>query len=538
LTFQLRYYGDIHEDQFCRLDHCHIMIFSTRIIAAIDIGTNSIHMVVAKVNDSGFEVIAREKDNTRLGEGGGDMKMLSPEAMERGIEALRHMRRVADAHRASVFAVATSAVREAKNSSDFVDRVANEAGIDIEVISGVEEARLIHLGVLQALPLSDKRSLLIDIGGGSTEVVIFDHTEELFVRSFKIGAVRLSNRFFPNGSTHPASVSSCSKFIASTVEPVKREVLKIGHEVAIVSSGTGETLARMCWMLTHDETPRSMNGVTFTAEELGNVTAKIASSTIEERAKLDGLDADRVDIILAGALILDTLANSFSITSFMYCDYALREGVLLDAAQRLDPDVNNDLHNVAIQSARKLAERCDDDPSHSLKVAHLSCMLFDELSHLYELDPHHRLYLEAAAVLANVGLVVSHARHHLHTYYIVRNADLVGFTDHEIELIAQIARYHRKSEPKLQHAAFAALSEADQHTVRMLSAILRIAIGLDRTHDGRTTSVSVSQKNTSLQITLHGKKRADLDLNLYATQQRVALLADVFQCTVTVAIAT
>jgi exopolyphosphatase/guanosine-5'-triphosphate,3'-diphosphate pyrophosphatase len=514
------------------------MIFSTRIIAAIDIGTNSIHMVVAKVSDSGFEVIAREKDNTRLGEGGGDMKILSPEAMERGIDALRHMRRVADAHRASVFAVATSAVREAKNSSDFVGRVANEAGIDIEVISGVEEARLIHLGVLQALPLSDKRSLLIDIGGGSTEVVIFDHTEELFVRSFKIGAVRLSNRFFPNGSTHPASVPSCSKFIASTVEPVKREVLKVGHEVAIVSSGTGETLARMCWMLTHDEMPRSMNGVRFTADELHQVTRMIALSTLVERSQLEGLEADRVDIILAGALILDTLATSFAIASFMYCDYALREGVLLDAAQRLDPDVNNDLHNVAIQSARKLAERCDDDPSHSLNVSHLSCVLFDELSHSYELDPHHRLYLETAAVLANVGLVVSHARHHLHTYYIVRNADLVGFTDHEIELIAQIARYHRKSEPKLQHAAFAALSEADQHTVRMLSAILRIAIGLDRTHDGRTTSVSVSQKNTSLQITLHGKKRADLDLNLYATQQRVALLADVFECSVTVAIAT
>ena len=512
------------------------MSFSSRIIAAIDIGTNSIHMVVAKVSPSGFEVITREKDNTRLGEGGGDMKMLSPEAIERGIAALRNMRRIADAHKASVFAVATSAVREAKNSADFVDRAANEAGIDIEVISGVEEARLIHLGVLQALPLSDKRSLLIDIGGGSTEVVIFDHTEELFVRSFKIGAVRLTNRFFPFTSTHPASVPSCSKFIASTVEPVKREVLKLRHEVAIVSSGTAETLARMCWMLSHDETPRSMNGVIFTADELHQVTKMIASSTLEEREKLDGLDADRVDIILAGALILDTLASSFAITSFMYCDYALREGVLLDAAQRLDPEVNNDLHNVAIQSARKLAERCDDDPSHSLNVSRLSCMLFDELSQKYEIDPHHRLYLEAAAVLANVGLVVSHARHHLHTYYIVRNADLVGFTDHEIELIAQIARYHRKSEPKLQHAAFAALSEDDQHTVRMLSAILRIAIGLDRTHDGRTTSVSVTQKNKSLHLLLEGEKNEDLDLNLYATQQRVALLADVFQCNVTVAI--
>jgi len=512
------------------------MNLSSRVIAAIDIGTNSIHMVVAKVSPSGFEVIAREKDNTRLGEGGGDMKILSPEAIERGIEALRNMRRIADAHRASVFAVATSAVREAKNSSDFVDRAATEAGIDIEVISGVEEARLIHLGVLQALPLSDKRSLLIDIGGGSTEVVVFDHTEELFVRSFKIGAVRLSNRFFPSGSTHPASVSSCSQFVASTIEPTKREVLKLGHDVAVVSSGTGETLARMCWMLTHDESPRSMNGIAFSFDQLRTVTSKIASCTLAQRAELEGLDADRVDIILAGALILESLAKTFNITEFTYCDYALREGVLLDAAQRLNPEVDNDLHNVAIQSARKLAERCDEDPSHGLNVSRLSCMLFDELSHLYELDSHHRLYLEAAAVLANVGLVVSHARHHLHTYYIVRNADLVGFTDHEIELIAQIARYHRKSEPKIQHATFAALSEEDQNIVRMLSGMLRIAIGLDRTHDGRTSSISVKQKGKALHLTLGSNTKEDLELNLYATQQRVALLAEVFHCAVTASI--
>jgi exopolyphosphatase/guanosine-5'-triphosphate,3'-diphosphate pyrophosphatase len=324
--------------------------------------------------------------------------------------------------------------------------------------------------------------------------------------------------------------------VASTIEPTKREVLKLGHDVAVVSSGTGETLARMCWMLTHDESPRSMNGIAFSFDQLRTVTSKIASCTLAQRAELEGLDADRVDIILAGALILESLAKTFNITEFTYCDYALREGVLLDAAQRLNPEVDNDLHNVAIQSARKLAERCDEDPSHGLNVSRLSCMLFDELSHLYELDSHHRLYLEAAAVLANVGLVVSHARHHLHTYYIVRNADLVGFTDHEIELIAQIARYHRKSEPKIQHATFAALSEEDQNIVRMLSGILRIAIGLDRTHDGRTSSISVKQKGKALHLTLGSNTKEDLELNLYATQQRVALLAEVFHCAVTASI--
>jgi len=179
--------------------------------------------------------------------------------------------------------------------------------------------------------------------------------------------------------------------------------------------------------------------------------------------------------------------------------------------------------------------RCDDDVNHSINVARLSCMLFDELSKHFEIDPHNRLYLETAALLANVGLVVSHARHHLHTYYIVRNADLVGFTDHEIELVAQIARYHRKSEPKLQHAAFAALTSLDQEMVRMLSAILRIGIGLDRTHDGRTSGVKVSMKQTQIHITISRESDEDQELNLYAAQQRTSLLSDVFQCPVVVA---
>ena len=507
---------------------------TTRAIAAIDIGTNSIHMIVAKVNESGFEIITREKDTTRLGEGGGDMKTLSLDAMNRGVEALRHMKRIADVHKADVFAVATSAVREAKNADDFVQRVAIEAGIAIHVISGVEEARLIHLGVLQALPLTKKRSILIDIGGGSTEVVVFDHLKELFARSFKLGAVRLTNRFFRQGSTHPSSVPSCRRFIESTIEPAKREVKKLSHDIAVVSSGTAETLAQMCWLLDHKELPRNINGITFSREQLRTVTQAIISTAPSERINLNGMEAGRVDIILAGAIILDSLAETFEITQFTFSDYALREGVLLDASRRLEPQIDKDLRNVAIDSARKLAERCDDDVQHSQTVARLSCMMFDALSSTYEIDPHYRLYLEAASLLANVGLVVSHAKHHLHTYYMVRNADLVGFTDHEIELVAQIARYHRKSEPKPQHASYAALPPHDQETVRMMSAILRVSIGLDRTHDGRTTEISLRAKGDKIAITLIGDKKSDLSLNVYAAQQRTALMAEVFGADVTV----
>ena len=484
---------------------------------------------------AGFEVITREKNAARLGEGGGDMKKLGDDAMDRGITALQHMRRIADVHRASIFAVATSAVREARNADVFVDRAATEAGVDIQIISGIEEARLIHLGVLQALPLTEKRSILIDIGGGSTEVVVFDHLEELFARSFKIGAVRFTNRFFPPGSLHPSAVSACSQFVESLLAPAVREIKKLGHDIAVVSSGTAETLAQMCWLQSHHELPKSLNGIEFTRDQLDEVTQIIVSTSVDERGTLPGMDAGRVDIILAGALILQSLAYEFGVTSFTYSDYALREGVLLDAYRRLDPEVDKDLRHVAIDGARKLAMRCDDDINHSTNVARLSCMLFDELSKLFEIDPHNRLYLETAALLANVGLVVSHARHHLHTYYIVRNADLVGFTDHEIELVAQIARYHRKSEPKLQHASFAALTTPDQEMVRMLSAILRIGIGLDRTHDGRTRGLKASLKQSQIHITVSRESDEDLELNLYAAQQRTTLLGEVFQCPVTVA---
>lgn len=496
------------------------------VIAAIDIGTNSVHMVVARGTGPAFEVVTREKSPVRLGEGGGDMKRLGDAAMDRGVRTLAHMKKVADAHKAEVFAVATSAVREAENGRDFVSRVAREAGIDIRVISGVEEARLIHLGATQALPLEGKRSLLIDIGGGSTEVVIADHLDELFARSFKLGAVRLTNRFFADGTKIAPAAMSCTKYVESMVAPVKREVRALGHDVAVVSSGTAETLARMCGFARDGRIPLSMNGFTFSREELVAVTgAIIGAQDVAARTQLAGMDPGRADIILAGALILDGLAEAFRIDSFAFSEYALREGVLMDAARRLAPDSDGDIRHVAIESALKLCRRCDDDPDHATTVARLSCRIFDQLATDIELDPVDRLYLETAAILANVGLAVSHAKHHIHSYYVIRNADLLGLSDREIGLVAQIARYHRKSEPKDQHEDFAGLDPDDKSRVRLLAGILRVAIGLDRTHDGRVSDVIVTTTTDEVTVQVLAQSGAELDLNLYAADERAGLLA-------------
>jgi exopolyphosphatase/guanosine-5'-triphosphate,3'-diphosphate pyrophosphatase len=505
------------------------------VIAAIDIGTNSTHMVVARITPSGFEVITREKNQTRLGEGGGDMKELSAAAMDRGIHALRHMKKIADAHQAHVVAVATSAVREANNAEEFVKRAHDEAAIDIEVISGLEEARLIHSAVLRALPLTGVESLLIDIGGGSTEVVVFTSTTEHFARSFKLGSVRLTHRFFPSPQASKSELLEARQFIASSIEPARKGLRRRNPRKAIVTSGTGETLARMCSFLGTGDAPRSMNGATFSRQQLSTVVRAIADAPdIATRSEIPGIDFTRADIILAGAIILEEFATALDVSEFTYCDFALREGLLFNEMQRLTPGGTDDIRHVALASATKFAMRCDDDFPHAQALARLACTLFDQLSKHFELDNNDRLYLETASLLANVGITVSHAKHHLHSYYMIRNADLLGLTDDEIEVIAQIARYHRKGEPKLSHEPFRTLSLQDQNRVRLLSSILRVAIGLDRTHDGRIENVKISVTKTDITITISASQKVDIDLNVYAANERTALLAEVFEHNVVV----
>lgn len=499
------------------------------LVAALDIGTNSFHLVVARPVPGGFEVVTREKDVVRLGHGGGDMKELSDDAMERGLRTLTRMAGIASSHDAEIRAVATSAVREAKNRSDFIKRVRKETGVEIEVISGVEEARLIHLGVLNAIGIHDRPMFACDIGGGSTEVVVGLDDEVLFARSFKLGAVRLTDRFFASSSLHPSAIPSCRSFIRSSLSVVAPEVAELGFEVVAASSGTAESIARMILRARGTTEPKSMNRFEFTGDEVRSVVNALQSApTTAERTKQFGLESNRADIILAGALIMEGLVDIFGLQSLMFSDYALREGLLLDTLRREGLIEVDEDHDAARRSVQQLADRCDDRPEHSQHVAELAVNLFDELRESLKLVPESRRYLEFAALLANVGVVVSHAKHHLHSYYLIRNSELMGLTDREVEIIAQVARYHRKGLPKTEHAEFAALSSADQRIVRNLAALLRVAIGLDRTYDARVKSASV--KVGAEEITILAKsrgKKTDISLNLYAANERKGLLAEV-----------
>jgi exopolyphosphatase / guanosine-5'-triphosphate,3'-diphosphate pyrophosphatase len=497
-------------------------------LAALDIGTNSFHLVVARLLEHGFEVVTREKETVRLGHGGGDMKQLAPDAMDRGISSLRRMQRIAAVHNAPIRAVATSAVREARNADEFLERARREAKIEIEVISGLEESRLIHLGVLQAVPAFDRRLILVDIGGGSTEVLIGERGETLTARSFKLGAVRLTDRFFPNGNASPQAVKECRSYIRSILATFEREIEVLGFDIAIASSGTAETLARMVHAVRDDTPLHTFNRFEFTVDELQSITDALAKKrTSEERRGFPGLDPNRTDIIVAGALVLEGVADVYGIKSLVFSEAALREGVLLDTIARMQGGALHHLRDVSRRSIRALAERCDDDPGHSAHVAALALQLFDATVDLHHLPFDAREYLEAGALLANVGLVISHSKHHLHSYYVIRNSELTGLTDTEIEIIAQIARYHRKSAPKAGHVEFARLSADDQRLVRTLAGILRVAIGLDRSHDGRVRNVMAHMRRDRLVIEAEGKRGKEISLELYTANERADLLEEV-----------
>jgi exopolyphosphatase/guanosine-5'-triphosphate,3'-diphosphate pyrophosphatase len=508
-------------------------------LAAIDIGTNSVHMLIARVaaNDR-FEVITRQKEMVRLGSGQGEMKTLEPDAIDRGVAALARCRSLADSFDAPVYAVATSAVREATNAEDFLRRARDEAGVEVQVISGYEEARLIQLGVLQALPVFDRRLVLIDVGGGSTEVLAGSRGVPSYARSIKLGSLRMTRRFFPDGVVQGDALARCRTYVRNRLAPTMHDVEQLRHDLVVASSGTAEALASMVLVRRDQPVPQSLNAASITVDELTAVVEELAAAaTTEERRKLPGVDPSRADILVGGGVVLEQVALAVGAKELTISEYALREGVLLDALHRRRGGTLHHLSDLRRSSVFHLMELCDDDPDHSLQVARLALQLHDALAARLGLDDATRELLEAAALLSNVGLFVSHSGHHKHSYYVIRNSEhLMGFTDREIELIAQVARYHRKSQPSEdKHAEFAALHDDDRARVRSMAALLRVAIGLDRNHDGAVDDVVVEDRGDAVVMRLVPVEvGADLTLEQYSADHRSSLLSQQLGCEVVV----
>jgi exopolyphosphatase/guanosine-5'-triphosphate,3'-diphosphate pyrophosphatase len=395
-------------------------------IASIDIGTNSFHLIIGEADTvtGKFTVLGRERELVRLGSGSTDMKYLQQDAMQRGIETLKRFKGLADSAGAKVRAIATSAVREALNQNEFIQRVKEETGIKVEIASGVEEARYIYLGILQALPVFNKRILLIDIGGGSTEFLIGFQRDIIYDISLKLGAVRLTQRFLKDKELDAKAIKTCRKFISGYMAPVTRECMKYNYEIAVGSSGTVNNIANIINFTRGGNSETKLNNFTFTSKELfETVDILIDAKTIKQRLKIPGLDADRADIIVAGALILEQIFKELKIKEMTNSEYALREGILFDTIEKKYMGKSAEyLRNIRHKSVMHVAENFRFDKEHSLHVTGLALKIFDQLKDLHKLGYLEREYLEAAGILHEVGLFVSHSQHHRHSYYLVRNS--------------------------------------------------------------------------------------------------------------------
>lgn len=499
------------------------------VVAAIDIGTNSVHMVIADVDRLGFHIVTSEKEVVRLGSGVSGFDHLADDAMDRGVAALRRMRQIANAHSAIIRAVATSAVREADNGDDFIRRVRSEVGIDVDVISGSEEARLIALGVRQSLALGDDQVLMIDIGGGSTEFTVSCGSRTRISQSLKLGAVRLTDRFLAGRDQHSA-VEKMRAYVASTFAPLANDVRREGFSRVIVSSGTCETIVRSALLMRGRDLTGTLNGQAIMRSDIDAVVDAIAQEPdVAGIARIPGIDGKRAEIIRAGSVLLQEICRVLRVDQIEYSDFALREGVLFDAAEQL-LGMRLSRRDAARDGVLRFARRCSVDVQHSEHVAKLSLDIFRSLGEHFELDERLAPVLEAAAILSNVGASISYSRHHLHSYYMIRNADLVGFTDDDIELIALAARYHRKGNPKKSHPEYAALDEDRRHDVDLLAGILRVATGLDRSHDQCITRVRAKVEPAGdgdvvrLVVSSTCENDEKLELNLYTAQERTSLL--------------
>ncbi len=510
------------------------MINNFQNIAAIDVGTNSFHLIVVKINKNGsFEIIDREKEVIRLGEGNiGDIKTIKSEAIIRGIETLKRFKGIADSHNAKIRAVATSAVREAHNKHEFIKKVFDETGLEIEIISGYEESRLIYLGILKAVPIYDNKSLVIDIGGGSTEFLLGYKGNTIQSYSLKIGAVRLTQKFFPDYEVTESSIKECRKWIEGELYNIADIIKREGFDICAGSSGTIMSAGLMIKAKRDGKiSPMAiLNNFVFTYNELKEIENEILKrKSVDKRKKIPGIDEKRADIIPAGIIILSTIFKLFELEQMTISGYALREGIVIDTLQKLNADdTKPNFAEIRKESVKHLSESCRYDLEHCSHVSKLALQMFDQLKDLHNLGSECREYLEAASVLHDIGYHISHTNHHHHSYYIIRNSELLGFNENEISIIANVARYHRKSHPKTSHEEYNQLPLNSQKIVTKLASILRIADSLDRTHKKIVHNVECRIKSNMIELYITISKNENLEIELWSLERRKILFEEIY----------
>jgi exopolyphosphatase / guanosine-5'-triphosphate,3'-diphosphate pyrophosphatase len=497
-------------------------------LAAIDIGTNSVHMIVVRVRpDFSFEVIDREKDMVRLGAGGLDGRNLTREGMRSALQALSKFARLARSHEVDeILAVATSATREAGNGGVFLSTIERRLGLRPRVISGTEEARLIHLAAVYGVD-TPRATVVIDIGGGSVEITLGTEGAVRYARSFKVGVIRLSEHFATSDPLSKRDERKMVKHIGAQVDRYLAHIVTAGFDRVIGTSGTIQSIGTVATALDRGAPPVEVRNLRVPARSIRRVRRLVTALDLEERLTLPGMDPRRADLIVSGAVLLDTLLRRLGAADVTLCDLALREGLILDYIQRNRRQIAqvDRYPDVRRRSAIELAERCNWDAAHSTRVASLALALFDQTRATHGLTDREREWLEYAALLHDIGMNISFERHHRHSYYLIMNGDLRGFEPEEIEVMALVARYHRRAVPKRGHEGYGDLPAPRRRVVRTLGACLRLAESLDRSRNGAVRGVEL--RTNGAEAVLRLAAAGDVELEAWAAQRQCAPLEGV-----------
>lgn len=497
-------------------------------IGAIDLGTNSFHAIIVDIYpDGSYRRIDELKEMVMLARG--DMKNhLSEEALDRGIDALEKIKILFENHEVEKgLAYATSAIREARNGGEFIQRAIDEVGIKPLAIPGSMEAKLIGLAVQHALSLDETPVLMVDIGGGSVEFIIGNRDELFFHESYKIGSTRMASDNLTKDPVTKKEIGTLTGIYEETLTRLREALTDHPVTTIVGSSGTMKNIAQMIAHRKSLNTSITLNELTFSAKDFRSFYKWFVGLDRDKRLKVEGLDKKRVDIILPGVILVRYLLKEFGIETIRISEDALREGMVIHYIKKKSKKLNldADFPDPRRRSVFELLRKCDWHENHSRHVTTTALRIFDHLREELDLEAGDRDLLEYASLMHDIGYHISQKKHHKHALYLIRHADLRGFREEEIEVMANVARYHRKSTPKKRHKHYRKLEKPLRRKIEKLSGILRIADGMDRSHyqNVRDLEIGIDQK----EIHIHLFTQADPQLEIWGAMRKRHLFEEV-----------
>ncbi|MGA3105497.1 MAG: Ppx/GppA phosphatase family protein [Terriglobales bacterium] len=497
--------------------------------AAIDIGSNSVRLKISRLVGGRLKTIHEDREVTRLGEGVFSGGLLSPESMSNTVRVLRRFHRATqEAGTDSVKIVATAAMRDARNSRAFLEWVRSTTGWTIEIISGLEEARLIHLGIISAGRLGASSVLLIDLGGGSCEVTLSRDGQLRDTVSLPLGAVRLTGEFLQHDPPRKIELKRLQEFVAREMTRVQDRIKSARVGAVIATSGTAAALVEAA---RHMARTRKRHPATYATREMIRQLAKqITRLPLEQRRKVPGIGPRRAEIICAGAVVYAELLERCHLAGFRYSALGLRDGILAQMAADYDRSTKSGraVESERWESIKQAVERYRVDLNHALHVRDAALLLFSSLKSVHQLPPEYREWLSAAAMLFEVGDYVNRNGHHRHTYYIIANSDILGYTPQQRRIIGSIARYLGKSRPTPGDGPMNSLSVEEQEYVTKASVLLRIARALNMGRSQSVGKVGVSARNGRITMKLTPRGKASVDLEVWSIEKDRAYFREVF----------